>query len=134
MIYTNNRDAPETTLQESSFQPAGAANPMPSISYDFFAPLGEFGQMRDHYHEMRRLHLFVESWGSVLASTVPVPPAPIPADNTSLRSVCPRTLCPVFPFSWLDPRCATSFHFAGTPRAAVSSFGAAKRAPTLFGS
>ena len=50
----NDHDAPNTTLQESSFQPAGAANPMPSESYDFFAPLGEFGQPRRHYHQMRR--------------------------------------------------------------------------------
>eukprot|EP00038_Savillea_parva_P010016 m.187353 g.187353 ORF g.187353 m.187353 type:complete len:1053 (-) comp17044_c0_seq1:101-3259(-) len=85
LVYTNNRDAPETTLQESSFQPAGAQNPMPSISYDFFAPLGEFGQPRPHYHRMRRLHLFLETWGPLVASTVPMPPAPIPADNTSLR-------------------------------------------------
>ena len=27
-------DNPNTTLQESSFQPAGKANPMPSISYE----------------------------------------------------------------------------------------------------
>lgn len=67
-------DAPNTTLQESSFQPAGAQNPMPSISYDFFAPLGEFGQPRPHYHMMRRLHLMVEEWGSTLASTVKTNP------------------------------------------------------------
>ena len=59
---------PKTTLQESSFQPAGAKNPMPSASYDFFAPLGEFGQVRPHYHKMRRLHHLLRTWGSVLAS------------------------------------------------------------------
>jgi beta-galactosidase len=85
LIHTDDRDAPETTMQESSFQPAGPANPMPSISYDFFAPLGEFGQPRQHYHMMRRLHVFLESWGEVMASTVPVPPPAIPADNTTLR-------------------------------------------------
>ena len=68
-LHTNDLDAPNTTLQESSFQPAGAANPMPSESYDFFAPLGEFGQPRKHYHMMRRLHLMLESWGSLLANT-----------------------------------------------------------------
>ena len=56
---TTDPEAPENTLQESSFQPAGAANPMPSFSYDFFAPLGEFGQPRVHFHQMRRLHLMV---------------------------------------------------------------------------
>ena len=33
---------------------------MPSESYDFFAPLGEFGQPRRHYHQMRRLHNMVK--------------------------------------------------------------------------
>jgi len=40
LVHSHNQDDPNTTLQESSFQPAGAANPMPSVSYDFFAPLG----------------------------------------------------------------------------------------------
>ena len=62
-------DAPENTLQESSFQPAGAKNPMPSLSYDFFAPLGEFGQPRPHFHSMRRLHLLAMRFGSDLAAT-----------------------------------------------------------------
>ena len=31
-------DAPNTTLQKASFQPAGAQNPMPSMSYGFFCP------------------------------------------------------------------------------------------------
>ena len=57
---SDERDQPANTLQESSFQPAGAANPMPSESYDFFAPLGEFGQPRRHYHQMRRLHNMIK--------------------------------------------------------------------------
>ncbi len=60
LLWNHDRDRPNTTLQESSFQPAGAANPMPSESYDFFAPLGEFGQPRQHYHQMRRLHLLIQ--------------------------------------------------------------------------
>lgn len=28
LLHASDRDAPNTTLQESSFQPAGAANPM----------------------------------------------------------------------------------------------------------
>merc|ERR1719408_243545 len=60
-------DDPEAGLQESSFQPAGAQNPMPSLSYDFFAPLGEFGQPRRHYHLMRRMHLFLNNFGHLLA-------------------------------------------------------------------
>jgi hypothetical protein len=56
-------DSPEHTLQESSFQPSYAGNPLPSMSYDFFAPLGEFGQPRPHYHMMRRIHLFLQDFG-----------------------------------------------------------------------
>ena len=68
-------DYPNETLQESSFElrTLGQPNPMPSESYDFFAPLGEFGQPRPHYHSMRRLHQFVTSrdhgWGRILADT-----------------------------------------------------------------
>jgi beta-galactosidase len=62
-IY-HDMDNPNTTLQESSFQPAGGANPMPSITYDFFAPLGEMGQPRPHYHSMRRMHTFLQGYPS----------------------------------------------------------------------
>ena len=86
-MWTNDRDAPNTTLQESSFQPAGAPNPMPSESYDFFAPLGEFGQPRVHYHQMRRSVIYFFKtrsclsfvfWfvlrGDVLGQAAPAPP------------------------------------------------------------
>ena len=68
------RDNPKYTLQESSFQPAGPRNSMPSISYDFFAALGEFSQARPHFHMMRRLHLSLSkiAWGDAIASTVNV--------------------------------------------------------------
>eukprot|EP01065_Artemidia_motanka_P007610 TRINITY_DN137_c2_g1_i1.p1 TRINITY_DN137_c2_g1~~TRINITY_DN137_c2_g1_i1.p1 ORF type:complete len:915 (+),score=325.46 TRINITY_DN137_c2_g1_i1:66-2747(+) len=81
-------DAPEDTLQESSFQPAGAANPMPSLSYDFFAPLGEFGQPRRHYHQMRRLHLLVRDYGAEIAPMPLSSPDSQPAgfgDTSTLR-------------------------------------------------
>ena len=63
-LYSN--DDPEHTMQESSFQPAGAANPMPSFSYDFFAPVGEFGQVR------RRTRLPRCTAGSARSLTKPV--------------------------------------------------------------
>ena len=81
-------DAPEHTLQESSFQAAGGwPNGMPSISYDFFAPLGEFGQPRKHFHSMRRLHHLALRFGAELASTVSTLPQSQPAkpDNHTLR-------------------------------------------------
>eukprot|EP01045_Picozoa_sp_COSAG04_P052079 COSAG04_NODE_22005_length_363_cov_0.761364_1_plen_113_part_01 len=78
-VYIDDMDAPNTTLQESSFMPAGAQNPMPSESYDFFAPLGEFGQPRQHYHQMRRLHIMIQSWAPLLANTLPSAPAELGA-------------------------------------------------------
>jgi hypothetical protein len=88
LLWKNDRDAPNTTMQESSFQPAGAQNPMPSESYDFFAPLGEFGQPRQHYHQMRRLHLLIQGWGELIASTTGSSPEIMPvnaSDNVTLR-------------------------------------------------
>lgn len=77
----------DRTVQESSFQPAGAANPMPSITYDFFAPLGEMGQPRSHYHGMRRLHTFLAGYGAQVAATTTSWPwdVALPTDNATLR-------------------------------------------------
>ena len=59
---------------------------MPSVSYDFFAPLGEFGQPRPHFHSMRRLHHLALRHGAELAATVAtLPHAPAAPDNSSLR-------------------------------------------------
>eukprot|EP00052_Salpingoeca_macrocollata_P009886 m.77600 g.77600 ORF g.77600 m.77600 type:complete len:593 (+) comp17301_c0_seq1:380-2158(+) len=80
-------DYPNETLQESSFQPAGAQNPMPSESYDFFAPLGEFGQARPHYHRMRLLHLFLQSFGLWLAPRIASVPSVAPADYTDVATL-----------------------------------------------
>jgi beta-galactosidase len=54
-----------TTLMES--QDTGYWNDMPVKNYDFQAPLGQYGQIRQQYHLLRRLHLFLHEWGSVLA-------------------------------------------------------------------
>eukprot|EP01064_Diplonema_japonicum_P021900 TRINITY_DN3148_c0_g1_i1.p1 TRINITY_DN3148_c0_g1~~TRINITY_DN3148_c0_g1_i1.p1 ORF type:complete len:798 (+),score=164.52 TRINITY_DN3148_c0_g1_i1:62-2455(+) len=80
-------DAPKNGYQESSFQPAGAANPMPSKSYDFFAAVGEFGQIREHYHGMRQHGLFGMEYGEHFAKTGVSTPVGAPAvgDTTTLR-------------------------------------------------
>jgi hypothetical protein len=54
-----------TTLQES--QATGYANDLPVKSYDFNAPIGEFGQINPHYYWLRRLHLFLHDFGAPLA-------------------------------------------------------------------
>ena len=42
---------------------------VPRISYDFQAPLGEFGQQRDSYRRLRRLHRFFHDFAAQLAPT-----------------------------------------------------------------
>jgi hypothetical protein len=55
-----------TTLMES--QATGYWNDMPVKNYDFQAPLGQYGQIREQYHLLRRLHLFLHEWGPLLAA------------------------------------------------------------------
>ncbi|QIK72786.1 hypothetical protein G7070_11525 [Propioniciclava coleopterorum] len=51
------RVGPHGTEQES--QATGYPNDVPTRSYDFHAPIGEFGQLRPHFHLLRRQHLFL---------------------------------------------------------------------------
>jgi hypothetical protein len=51
-------------------------------SYDYFAPIAEFGNVHPHYHALRRLHLFVESWGAPLAPLPPAFPSLRPSSDT----------------------------------------------------
>jgi hypothetical protein len=80
-----------TTLQESTA--TGYPNDLPEVTYDFEAPLGEFGQERGSYRKTRLLHLFVNAYGSDLA-TMPAfaPTQHVPnAANTSVPRVAVRT-------------------------------------------
>lgn len=54
-----------TTLQES--QATNYWNDVPVKSYEFQAPLGEFGQIAPHYHSLRLQHLFFRNFGELLA-------------------------------------------------------------------
>lgn len=40
---------------------------VPKISYDFQAPIGEFGLVRDSYQNLRILHTFLKDFGAILA-------------------------------------------------------------------
>lgn len=40
---------------------------MPKISYDYQAPIGEFGLVRDSYQNLHILHTFLKDFGSILA-------------------------------------------------------------------
>ncbi|QTH41311.1 beta-galactosidase [Cohnella sp. LGH] len=52
-----------STMQESNPQ----GNQLPVRSYDFQAPIGEFGQLRESYRLLKRLHLFLQAFGERLA-------------------------------------------------------------------
>ncbi len=42
-------------------------NDLPVKTYDFQAPLGEFGQRNPHFYSLRPLHLFMQDFGDLLA-------------------------------------------------------------------
>jgi hypothetical protein len=48
---------------------------MPKVSYDFQAPIGEFGLEGKMYRNLRLLHTFLADFGSLLAPMEPVLPA-----------------------------------------------------------
>lgn len=54
-----------STFQEST--ETGYPNDYPILSYDFQAPVSEYGELRRHYYLLRLLHMFIESYGSMLA-------------------------------------------------------------------
>ena len=63
----------------------------PRISYDFQAPIREFGQLAESYHRLRRQFLFLEAWGSLLAP---------------MRTVLPDNEKPASPVDGNSVRCA----------------------------
>lgn len=68
-----------TTLQES--QATNYWNDVPVKSYEFQAPLGEFGQINPHYHSLRLQHLFFRDFGDFLANTTTYLPEIQPANS-----------------------------------------------------
>jgi hypothetical protein len=60
-----NPDGKLSTLQES--QAKGYPNDVPVKSYDFQAPLGEFGEERDSFRKMKVFQYFLNDFGEYLA-------------------------------------------------------------------
>ncbi len=60
-----NPEGKKTTLQES--QATGYPNDLPVKSYDFQAPIGEFGQMNPSFGTLKTFHLFLGDFGASLA-------------------------------------------------------------------
>jgi beta-galactosidase len=76
-----------TTLQET--HATNYPNDLPQLSYDFQAPLGEFGQMHPSFRKLKLLHQFYNEFGESLAPMVAVLPDQTPksaADSEVLRS------------------------------------------------
>jgi beta-galactosidase len=69
----------EYPTQESKATLYPYANDYPMISYDFEAPLTEWGYIRDYYHDFKLFHVFVNSYGENLAPMQPQ----VPLDNPS---------------------------------------------------
>ena len=62
---------------------------MPAMTYDWSAPIGEFGRMRDSYRSLRPLQHFLSDFPDLFAPTVTVWPGPpvVPGDTHSLRYI-----------------------------------------------
>jgi beta-galactosidase len=76
-----------TTLQET--HATGYPNDLPQISYDFQAPLGEYGQMHPSFRKLKLLHQFYNEFGPQLAPMAAFLPEQTPqgaADSGTLRS------------------------------------------------
>ena len=80
-----NPDGKLTSLQESTA--TGYPNDLPVKSYDFNAPLGEFGQYNPQYYWLRRLHLFLHDFGAPLAQMPATLPAVRPADKKDFATL-----------------------------------------------
>jgi hypothetical protein len=80
-----------TSLQETQSVWNGY-NDMEAKSYDFQAPLGEFGQINPTYRTLRTLHLFLHDFGSDVASMTPRFPNEKPhnSDDTTTPRVVAR--------------------------------------------
>ncbi|MFD8227274.1 beta-galactosidase [Streptomyces massasporeus] len=75
-----------TSLQES--HATGYPNDLPVLTYDFQAPLGEYGQLRPSYHELRLQHLLLADLGHRIAPMRSVLPERSPTgqhDRDTLR-------------------------------------------------
>ncbi len=81
----SNPKGKRTTLQES--KGTGYPNDVPVISYDFNAPLKEYGQFTDSYRQIRRLSLFVHDFEKDLCRMKYVKQPGNPEKPTDLESL-----------------------------------------------
>ena len=81
-----------TTLQES--QRTGYPTDVPTVSYDFQAPLGEYGEERESFRRIKLVHEFLNAFGDRLAPMVVRRPDVVPAGlaDTATPRLSARTL------------------------------------------
>ena len=79
-----NPDGKQATLQES--QATGYPQDLPVKNYDFQAPLGEFGQVRESYRDLKTVHLFLQDFGSNLAPMTAYFPAKTPTGKLDRKT------------------------------------------------
>ena len=86
-----------TTLNENQRTRATNHNDMPVKTYDFQAPLGEFGQTYPQYYILRPLHLFMHDYGEELATMEPTfcSPQNIKKGDDSQLRWCYRSVHPI---------------------------------------
>ncbi|MHA1698978.1 MAG: beta-galactosidase [Promethearchaeota archaeon] len=79
-----NPDGFTTTMQETLGRPSMLEYPV--YSYDFQAPLSEFGSPRESYHEYRLLHLFINEQSGMLARSKTYFPRPFPKNLNDAKT------------------------------------------------
>ena len=75
-----------TTLEENQDE-VGAWNQYPDISYDFQAAIRETGEIAPSYQQVKKLHYFLNEFGSQLAPMLPVIPKDIDAKQSMQYAV-----------------------------------------------
>ncbi|MFD9292314.1 beta-galactosidase [Streptomyces sp. NPDC060030] len=78
----------DLTVPNQESHATGYPNDLPRVSYDFQAPLGEYGQVRPSFHRLRLQHLFLRDSGAELAGMPLAAPDAGPEgldDRTTLR-------------------------------------------------
>jgi len=74
-----------STLQES--RETGYPNDLPILSYDFNAPVREYGQLTDAYRRIRRLSMFIKDFGENLCGMDYIPQEGNPGRPEDLESL-----------------------------------------------
>ena len=80
-----NPDGKLTSLQESVA--TDHVLDLPKVSYDFQAPLGQFGEMNPSFRATKIFHMFLHDFGSDLATMSTVLPKVVPADPADRSTV-----------------------------------------------